>query len=355
VKFVTIDRIHESMVLARPVYTSDGRILLNSGVKLQNNYARKLAAIGVPGVYVTREGIEDVDIPEAISQSTRQAAVVSIRSVFEEIRIGRTFSMDSVHASVNSILEDIAHNPNVLVNLTDVRTYDGYTFAHSVNVCVLAVLLGSKCGLHELDLRQLALGAILHDVGKIAVPESILKKPGPLTDEEMEEMKNHSLYGWQVLRQHPELSLTSAHIAYQHHEKPNGQGYPRGLKKDEISLYSKICGIADAYDAMTSQRVYRSGMMPYQALSQIQELRDIQFDSALVDDFIQCVAPYPVGCLVRLNDGRVGMVVGLNSHDRQQPVVRILYGKEGRALDRPFEMDLADEPLYTIKEVMDDA
>ncbi len=354
-RFVPLQKVTDTMVLARPIYTDNGRVLLNRGVRLQNGYVRRLQALGLPGVYVHRDGIETPELPEPISQVTRQAAVQNIRSVFQDVRLGQTFSMKPIHTSVNAILDEIAANPNVLVGLNDVRSYDSYTFGHCINVCVLSVMMGTKFGLHELDLRQLAIGAILHDLGKIAIPEHILKKPGPLDDSEMQEMQNHSNYGWQVLRQHPELSLNSAHVAYQHHERPNGQGYPRGLKADAIMVNARICGIADAYDAMTSERIYKPAMTPKQALGVIENLKGVQFDASLVDVFTQCVAPYPVGCLVQLNQGELAMVVDIHHDHREQPVVQVLFDKVGRPVSNPYNIDLAESDHYFVERIVEES
>ncbi len=354
-RFMPLQNVTDSMILARTIYTDDGRTLLNRGVRLNNRYVQRLQALGLPGVYVQRDGIETPDLPEPISTATRQAAIQNIRSVFQEVRLGQTFSMKSIHTSVNAILNEIAANPNVLVGLTDVRAYDSYTFGHCINVCVLSVMMGTRLGLHELDLRQLAIGAILHDLGKIAIPEHILKKPRALDDSEMQEMQNHSNYGWQVLRQHPELSLTSAHVAYQHHERPNGQGYPRGLKADEIMLNARICGIADAYDAMTSERIYKPAMKPKEALDVIKNLRGVQFDASLVDVFVQCVAPYPVGCLVQLNQGELAVVVDTNHEHREEPLVMVLFDKVGRPVASPYNIDLAASAHHFIERVVEES
>lgn len=354
-KFVPLPNIADTMILARPVYTDDGRVLLNRGVKLKANYVRRLEAMGLPGVYVQRDGIDVPELPEPISAATRQAAIETIRSVFQEVRLGQTFSMEPIHKSVKAILDEVAANPNVLVGLNDVRSYDGYTFAHCVNTCVLSVMIGTKSGMHELDLRHLAIGAILHDLGKIAVPEHILKKPSRLDEAEMIEMQNHSNYGWQVLRQHPELSLASAHVAYQHHERPNGKGYPRGLKQDEIMLNARICGIADAYDAMTSARPYKAALHPKQALAEIRRLQGVQFDPFLTDVFARCVAPFPVGCIVQLNQGESGMVVATNHQFPERPVVRLLFNKIGEPLKNPYEMDLAEANGCFVERIVEDS
>jgi len=337
------------MCVARPIYGEDGRVLLNSGVILNESFIARLHKVGIPGVFILTEPEEMIDIPEIISQQTRQNAIRQVKNVFDSVQVGKTFDIGPISQSVNAIVDEIITKPNILVNLTDIRTYDGYTFAHSVNVCVLSVILGVKYQLNELELHELAMGAILHDVGKIGVASEILLKNGALTESEYNEVKKHTLYGWQILRDHPDIPLLSAHIAYQHHEQPNGKGYPRGLIDEQIYLYSKIVGVADAYDAMTSARVYRPAMQPSQALRVIKQLSGIQFNPTAAEYLISCVAPYPVGSRVMLNTQEIGIVVDVNQTDRTRPVVRILFHPDGSKCENQYEIDLAKEPALSIQ------
>lgn len=347
-RFLSLNKLEPKMCLGRPIYGDDGRVLLNFGVVLNDDYIMKLESLGIPGAYIISEDLLDIHLPEIISQETRQIATKQIKEVFESVQIGETFDIEGLRATVQNIVDEIASNPSVLVHLADIRGLDEYTFAHSVNVCILSVILGMKFGLTELELYELAMGAILHDIGKIVVPESILFKPGPLTTSEMKEMQKHTFYGWQLLKNHPELSLASASVAYQHHERPNGQGYPRNLLDEQVELYAKIVCVADAYDAMTSERVYRSGLQPAQALRVIKQLRGIQFSPKVADYFIDTVPPYPVGSFVTLNSQETGMVVDVNQIERNRPVIRLLYQSDGKKIDEYIEVDLAKEPHLSI-------
>ncbi len=349
-RFSSLDKLTPSMYLARPIYADDGRVLLNAGIKLTSSYILKLHTLGIPGAYISHDILTEVNPPEAICQQTRENAISELRNVFQSIQLGKTFDMGKINQSVNDIIDDLSSNSQILVNLTDIRSFDGYTFSHSINVCVLSIILGKKFKLNELQLKELAIGAILHDVGKIGVSEQIIQKPGPLTSEEMDEVQQHSQYGWQVLRHHPEISLLSAHVAFQHHERPNGKGYPRGLDDKNTALYAKIVGVADAYDAMTSQRVYRAGMLPAEALRLINQLRDIQFNRQAADYLLESVAPFPVGSLVTLNNREVGLVVDVNQTEHTRPVVRLLYQANGKRFTDNREVDLAKNQNLTIVE-----
>lgn len=347
-KYVPHEDLQPGMCVARPIYDNDGRVLLNSGVILNENFIARMIEKGIPGVFVVTDQDEMVDIPEVVSQETRQEAVRHVKKVFESIELGKTFDMAPLSRSVNAIIDEIVSNPNVLIHLTDIRTFDGYTFSHSVNVCILSVIIGLKFQLNELELRELAIGAILHDVGKTSIPTQILLKKGPLTPSEFVQVKMHTIKGWQILKKNPAIPLFSAHIAYQHHEQPNGKGYPRKLIDEQIDLYAKIVSVADAYDAMTSARVYREAMLPSQALRVIRQLRDIQFNAEAADCLISSVAPYPVGSRVQLNTSEIGIVVDVNNDDRDRPVVRVLFNADGSKCRSNFEVDLAKERSLAI-------
>lgn len=320
---------------------------------METTYIERLRGLGVPGVYVTDQDRAGIQMPETISQRTRMEATANIKAVFDSVRVGKTFRLDEVAKSVKTIIDEIVQNPNVLASLSDVRSYDGYTFSHSVNVCVIAVMLGVKLGYNEKQLYELGLGAILHDIGKTQIPEEILTKPGRLTDEEMTLMQQHTTFGWQILRGNPHVPLSSAHVAYQHHERPQGLGYPRGLTSERILPYAKIVSVADAYDAMTSERAYQRGMLPHEALKLIRRLKGVQFEPEIVDLLDLCVAEYPVGCMVRLNSDEIGIVVDINQHERSRPIIRILYDRFGRRLQRFQELDLAKERHLNIAEVLE--
>lgn len=349
-RYVRTNNLGDNMTLARPIFGEDGRILLNAGVVINSTYKEKLAAIGIPGVYVSIDEHDDFQGLEVISQQTRQPAIKQIKDVFESVQVGKTFDVVEIMGAVNSIIDEVMANPNVVANLAEIRSYDGYTFAHSVNVCVLSIILGMKFELNELQLKELALGAILHDIGKTKVDNYILCKPGALTKEEREEVQKHTLYGWQILRNYQEIPLQSAHIAYQHHERPNGQGYPRQLIDEQMTLYAQIVGTVDAYDAMTSERVYRPAMTPAEALRLIKRLRGIQFNAQVIDYFIEIMVPYPVGSLVLLDSKEVGLVVDVNKAMKERPVVRLIYHANGKKYEKLQEIDLAtNQDLYIIR------
>jgi HD-GYP domain-containing protein (c-di-GMP phosphodiesterase class II) len=206
-------------------------------------------------------------------------------------------------------------------------------------------------GLTRDQMIDLGVGAMLHDIGKTQIPMEILMKPGKLTDEEYALMKEHSLQGYQMLKDIPDIPLLSAHCALQHHERLDGSGYPRGLKGDEIHLYGKIVGIADVYDALTTNRVYRKAFLPHEALEYLFTSTG-QFDSNLIAVFRDHVAIYPIGLIVTLSNGVKAVVVDINTKYPQRPIVRVLKNADGQEII-PYEIDLSQDFSITVTDCED--
>ena len=212
---------------------------------------------------------------------------------------------------------------------------------------VYTLALAVKLGYNERELLEIGIGALLHDVGKMAVPLEILNKPGKLTKEEFEVIKTHPKVGYDMLKDLPNISLLTAHCALQHHERINGSGYPYGLKGDEIHEYAQIIGIADVFDAVTSHRSYRKPMLPHEALELLYSGVGTLYDIRYIQEFNQTIAVYPIGLTVVLSDGRVGIVVKQNKGLSTRPVVRIVK-ENGKSLDEPYDVDLVKHPNVTI-------
>jgi len=340
--------LQPGMVVARPVYGADGQLLLNVGVKLQHGYLRQLDRLGIPAVYVEDEHMADVVVEDVVSDQTRLNATVAVREVLDAARV-RTqkeltravvFADGSLRTAVNRIIDDLLRNPNVVMNLTDIRASDDFTFGHSVNVAILSLMIGLGLHYNESRLRDLGLGALLHDIGKVKLPAEILKKDGPLAPAEAAEMQRHPTYGFEILRSQPNLSILSAHVAYQHHERLNGEGYPRRLRGGEIHEFARIAAVADAYDALVTDRLLRRGFAPGDALQMLQALNQ-QFDQDVVRALAACVALYPVGTLVELNTREQGLVIVTRKGATDRPVVRVIYDWAGQELKHPYDVDLA--------------
>lgn len=337
-----IRQLQPGMVLAMPLYGPDGRILLGAGVVLKEAYIERLSRLGFTGAYV-RDGVADDVPPDApITEETRLAAMAAVRQTFAELgREGPQARMDSVRRAVDSILDELLRRASVTVGLAQVRSADDYTFAHSVDVAVMAVVCGMAMGFGRPRLFELGMGALLHDIGKVRIGRAILTKPGPLSPQEAEDMKMHTVYGFEMLRGRLDVSAVAAAVAYQHHERNDGTGYPRGLREPQIHPLAQVVAVVDVFDAMTSDRVYRRGVPLHEAARFLARAKGRLFNAMAVDRFLSRVSLYPMGAAVRLNTGEIALVVRQNDGNRLRPVVRVVADGRGRALKRPIEVDLA--------------
>lgn len=346
--------LRSGMQLAQSVISSDGKILLAKGQVLRDSYIRRLVQLGVYSVYVVDPRFPDLDAMDFLSEQARLRALRMVRTACTSLVSGSVLDTPAITEIVDMLIDDLSDKPNLLVNVFDIRLKDDYTFAHSVNVCSFAILIGMSCALHRGQLRQLAIGALMHDLGKTALPSEILTKPGPLSPVEYEQVQEHTNVGFDILRRQGEISLLSAHIAFQHHERFDGTGYPRGLAGSEIHLYGRIVAVADVYDALVSDRAYRPRYLPHKAAELLTEQSGKAFDTEIVHHFLQQVAFYPTGTLVRLSTGIIGVVVDVNKPITTRPIVRALYDTDGEDLGDYYELDLSKNSDISIIEVVAD-
>ena len=347
-RLVNINYVEEGAVLARPVISPAGKILLQSGVGLTQSYIDRLRRLGFDVLFIEDELFDDVELNMAISAQTRENAYKTIENVCKFIDDGREKSINGemLKYTVQNMINDLLYSYDLLGNLSEIRGYDDYTYHHSVNTTVLALILGIASGLSESRLLELGMGVLMHDVGKIKVPEEILNKVIPLTKDEFEEVKKHTTYGFELLRSNKDFSLLSAHIALQHQEKWDGSGYPRGLKGSEIHEYGRIAAIADVYEALTSKRVYRDALQPYEAYEYVIAHGGTHFEPKMLEKFIKHVAVYPTGSGIRFSNGQRGNVIKQNPAFPSRPHVRITHQDDNPIVPKDF--NLAEHPSLFI-------
>lgn len=342
------------MLVARPIYSSDGRILLHSGIELDANYISRLAAMGIVSVYVQDDLFGDVDIQDVVSEQTRIETMKTIKQNFLNLEQKQRLNLRQVQGTVDHILDEVLQNNNVLINLSDIRAFDDYTFGHSVNVCILSIITGISMGYHDTTLKELGIGALLHDIGKTMIDNRLLNKPGDLTHQEFQEVKCHTEYGFDILRQYNELSLLSAHIAFQHHERWDGQGYPRGLVGESIHEYARIVAAVDVFDALMADRPYRPSYHLNQALHILKRMAGIYLDPTCVNALLVNIAVYPIGTIVVLNTGDIGIVMDVNREQPARPVVKVIYDMHHHRLPQPHEVDLSKRGNITVAKALTD-
>jgi HD-GYP domain-containing protein (c-di-GMP phosphodiesterase class II) len=340
-KKVIIDKVSEGAKLAKAILSPEGRVLLQPGVKLRKSLLNKLKAHNVYELFIEDKISSDIEVRDAICQQTRIEAKNLVKQLMNDYASSNSINIGPLKGSVDKMIEELLSNRDLLVSLSNIRCVDDYTFEHSVNVCILSLATGVGLGYDRRCLKELGVGAILHDIGKLKVPEEILKKPSRLTAEEFEEIKKHTIYGYKILRENKDISIRSALIALSHHERIDGSGYPLKLLDKDIHQFGKIVAVADVYDALTSDRVYRDKLNPHEGYDYITSLGYYYFDRQVIDSFTKFVAIYPVGSGVALSTRERGIVIRINKNMPTRPVVRVIYNENNEELENYYEIDLA--------------
>jgi len=346
---LSIEYLRPGLVTARNIYNANGSLLLGQNITLDSHLVDRLTNLGIDSIYVKNPYFE-VEPQEILHEKTRKETIKLTQSAFEAFRKSKTLNINSLQRAVKMIIEDVVDNKDVLISLTDIRTHDDYTFGHSINTCLIAALIGLKMRLNEQQLRELALGVILHDIGKTLISQEILNKKEPLSSEEWQTIAEHPTTGFDILRK--VIPLPSAHIAYQHHENYDGKGYPRGLSGGNIHRYARIATIADLYDAITADRPYRRAMLPHDAYEVVMGSRGIKLDPVITDIFLENVALFPVGTMVLLDTGEIGVVITVYPKLQARPVIKIILDKEGQKLGENRFSDLTQELTRFIVKVL---
>lgn len=245
--------------------------------------------------------------------------------ILQNIANGNSFDVDEAKSYTDAMVDSIFRNQDALSCMSRLRIKDEYLVEHSLNVSILMTIFAKHLGEDKNLIEQLALGAFLHDIGKIQIPSDILTKPGKLTAQEYDIMKSHVERGVEVVSESHHLSHVVMSMIKEHHERLDGNGYPNQLPGNAISKYGRMIAIVDSYDAMTADRVYREGMHPINAFKNLVNEAPDSYDETLVEKFIQCLGIYPVGTLVKLNSGKLGLISRLNKNKPLQPYVRVFY------------------------------
>jgi HD-GYP domain-containing protein (c-di-GMP phosphodiesterase class II) len=280
---------------------------------------------------------EEVARAARICARSKQAVV----SMFQEVRMGRAVSPELAGALVEEISNSVERNPGALISLARLKSADDYTYMHSVAVCALMVALSRQLGLDAATTRELGLAGLLHDLGKALVPTEVLNKPGKLTDEEFAIIKLHPVEGHRLLVEGAAVGEIPLNVVLHHHEKTDGTGYPDHLKDEQISLYAKMGAVCDVYDAVTSNRPYKAGWDPAESIRRMAEWCKGHFDERIFQAFVKCIGIYPIGSLVKLESGRLGVVMEQSGHSLLTPRVKVFFSTKSMAQIPPEIIDLS--------------
>ena len=396
---LAVGSLGPGQVLARALYNERGDVLLNAGVRVSERFLQLLQGRGVSTVLVRDEGEDDVPPEDIVSERVRVAALGNVHKVFEVAARatadlqGKSPSQvvaalqqpgskkaspaDAAHyerlfRSVETIVDEVL-TADTLPGLSSLKSHDNYTFCHSVDVSITALLLGKKLFLSRDQLKTLGMGCILHDLGKTIIDLSILNKPGKLTDEEFASIKAHPTIGFELLKAQMPGDVLPKHVALQHHERQDGSGYPRGLQglnkvardsKDlmqtgHMLLLAEIAAVADVYDALASDRSYRPGLAAEKIVEVMRAMRGTHLNAEVLDTFLSVMPHYPVGvdCVVTAGryQGCRGVVVATNKDAMDRPRIRLTTDARGIRLSTPEEVDLLQTPDTTITCVLEEA
>ena len=393
-RLIRLDNLHEGMEAGADLYDEHNRLMLRRGATIRNAYMSRFEDMGLPALYVQDADTADIQVPQVIPHADRIKAMNNLTSTFsaiskatEEFRqmsveaahqnlqakkfvdnfktITRDRAIDAMVGDVNTLVDQLMDR-DVIVGLNSIKTHDGYTFQHSIDVAIMGLLLAKKLGWGKDRLMEFGVGCLLHDMGKIFIDKLILNKPGRLDEDEYERMKAHPALGYELVHAvAPTLSYLIPHVAYQHHERQDGSGYPRGLKGDNtlgennpntIHDFGSVAAVADIYDAMASDRPYRYGWPPDRVVAFIRDLAGSHLNSKVVDIFLNTVAPYPIGTGIRVLNGPLagyeGVVADVDDRVLDRPKIRLLFDAEGTRVTAE-EIDLKEEEEILVESVRD--
>lgn len=330
ISFIPVDKLKPGMVLARDIYGVDNFtsriVMLRANQKLTLSHITKLISLDLPGVYIHDN--ENTITPRVVNNEIKQEVLAQVKEIFDisEKASEHLYTGNIEHANdaLEKLIDTIVNTEHLYVDLASLRMYDDCTYNHSLGVTVLSIAIGKSLGLSRKYLSELAMCALLHDIGKTKVPIEIIQKPANLSEEEYGVVKEHPGRGFTMLKEKNLVSDLVLEGIASHHERIDGTGYPNKTSGKQIPLFGRIIACADVYDALTAQRPYRGSSKPTEAIEYIMGTSGRQFDRGVVRGFLKCISPYPVGSCVQLSNGDTAVVVEQNSQNPLRPVIFLM-------------------------------
>jgi len=357
-RLVQVDALEPGLRMGRSIYSDTGSLLLGKGVVLSNRMINKLVDNSIFYVYIDDEISEGVEPISVIDDGTMMKSINSVKKLMDELMtaenphgVSKMIPLNtykSVQDVIQEIMKSLENNEDVLYTVTELMGTDMYTYKHSVNVTILTIMTCKAMGYDYEMIKHIAMGALLHDIGKVKVKSDLINKKGALNVLELKEIMNHSSYGYDMIKDDRVLSPYTKLIVHQHHEKLDGSGYPNNLSKEDIPEYVRVVTICDMFDAMTSDRAYRARMPIYKAMEELMVQAVYKLDARVYQKFIQQICIYPVGTEVELSDGRMAIVVEYRNHAPSRPLIRVY---DETAEKNYVEVDLLSERTVFIDNV----
>lgn len=335
-QFVYIDE--EKAVRENPGFTFKARF--GSSGKTRAPSSSVPREMKGPHVYEDKVPVEK---EISTSRTIREDLQKELKLIMDRVRAGKKLDIEHASEAIGSMVESVLRNPDAFLWLSRLKKSDSYSYQHSIDSAVLAVSMGRHLGFSKDDLTDMAMGTLLLDVGKVRLPPGLLSKPGKLTSEEFNEMRRHVTYSVEIMSRTKGISALAIEMAYTHHERYDGSGYPRGIRGTEIPLFGRIAAVVDCYDAMTSDRAYSKAVAPHQAIRLMYEWRNKEFQEEIVEQFIQCLGVYPTGSLIELSTGQVGIVLSQNRVRHLRPRVMLVLNEDKVAYEAYPVVDLVKE------------
>lgn len=346
-RLIPLSELKVNDILDQDIENSAEVIIVSSGTRITNAILNRILDLQIDYIYIKDHNSRSEPEPEPVSLSFEEklnnefsTTVDSFKNVFMSAKFGEKIVIDEFRASIKPLVSEIAKNNNILGNLRKIKRNDAYTYKHSINVGLISVMLGKWLNYTENDLTNLVIAGMLHDIGKCKIPSHIINKQGPLNDSEFEIIKSHSDLGYELLCETDNISDDVKLGVRQHHERFNGSGYPFGIKGCAIHEFGRVIAIADIFDAMTSDRSYKSKMSPFTVAEYIRDLSFTHLDPNLTSVFLKKIGTFYVGNIVRLNDGNNGEVILVNESNHTKPLIKV--GSQFIDLSKDFSVKIID-------------
>jgi putative nucleotidyltransferase with HDIG domain len=360
-RIIDIDHLKPKMRIGKTIYSENGNILLSKNTVLKENYIKRLKEKNIPAIYIDDELSKGIESKSIVSIETKIKAINTIKGIYDSVdptkkdqnkKILSPEAYLNLKDTIEKIMEEIKNNHDLSFNMVELLSTDLYTYTHSVNVTILSLMMSNVIGYSEADQFKIGMGCLLHDIGKVLIDDEILHKKGVLTKEEFSQMKRHSEYGYEMIKDNNTLTPMTKNIVLLHHEKLDGSGYPYQLKGEAVKEHVRIATIADIFDAVTSTRVYSKEVPVYKGLELVSSYAPTLIDEKLYHILSKKIAPYPPGTTVLLSNHYKGIVCGLNKDHPTRPIIKVIYNDRGEALKENLIIDLMkDLTLFVDKKI----
>lgn len=350
-KMVFLRDLEPECIIGKSVYSNEGKLLIKSGTKTTRDNINFLRKNMIFFVYIEEDALDDVKIDEEFDK-IRGDTLGQLPGAFQNLLVGDKENFEKTMNVMNNLVDYIVADGSTNINLYELKNYDQYTYIHCIDTGIMTCFLGKSLGYSGEKLKELSISGLLHDIGKVKIPNEIINKKEKLTEEEFNTLKLHAKYGTEIIGRYNIFSKEILRGIYEHHEKYDGTGYPRGLKGDQISEYARIISICDVFTAVSANRSYRKRFNPSEAYELILSGSGTSFDPNIVQKLRMTFFVYPLGSCVRLSNGVEGYVVRQNESFPDRPIIRVTYDTKTRQPISPYEVDLMGANNVVIQEVV---